>query len=110
MTVEELEALMAQSGETGETAPEGNNDKRQTWTRYAPIIGSGLASLSDLFSKPDYGSADLISGVDLGAESAGYAPIGNYLSYRPLDRDFYINKMNQQAAGYKKRIDEYLRW
>lgn len=104
MSVEELEALMAQSGETGETAPEGNNDKRQTWTRYAPIIGSGLASLSDLFSKPDYGSADLISGVDLGAEAAGYAPIGNYLSYRPLDRDFYINKMNQQAAATRRGL------
>ena len=104
MSVEELEALMAQLGETGETAPEGNNDKRQTWTRYAPIIGSGLASLSDLFSKPDYGSADMIGGVDLGAEAAGYAPIGNYLSYRPLDRDFYINKMNQQAAATRRGL------
>mgnify|MGYP007025127988 FL=1 len=104
MSVEELEALMAQSGGTDEIAPEGNNDKRQTWTRYAPIIGSGLASLSDLFSKPDYGSADLISGVDLGAEAAGYAPIGNYLSYRPLDRDFYINKMNQQAAATRRGL------
>lgn len=104
MSVEELEALMAQSGETGEIAPEGNNNKRQTWTRYAPIIGSGLASLSDLFSKPDYGSADMIGGVDLGAEAAGYAPIGNYLSYRPLDRDFYINKMNQQAAATRRGL------
>lgn len=104
MSVEELEALMAQSGETGKTAPEGNNSKRQTWTRYAPIIGSGLASLSDLFSKPDYGSADMIGGVDLGAEAAGYAPIGNYLSYRPLDRDFYINKMNKQAAATRRGL------
>jgi hypothetical protein len=78
--------------------------KRQTWTRYAPIIGSGLASLSDLFSKPDYGSADMIGGVDLGAEAVGYAPIGNYLSYRPLDRDFYINKMNQQAAATRRGL------
>lgn len=104
MTVEELEAMM--NGE----APEGdiNNGvgsrKRQTWTRYAPIIGSGLASLSDLFSKPDYDSADLISGVDLGAETAGYAPIGNYLAYKPLDRDFYINKMNQQAAATRRGL------
>lgn len=104
MSVEELEALIAQSGETGKIAPEGNNGNRQTWTRYAPIIGSGLASLSDLFSKPDYDSADLISGVDLGAEAAGYAPIGNYLSYRPLDRDFYINKMNQQAAATRRGL------
>lgn len=78
--------------------------KRQTWTRYAPIIGSGLASLSDLFSKPDYGSADIIGGVDLGAEAAGYAPIGNYLSYRPLDRDYYINKMSQQAAATRRAL------
>lgn len=104
MSVGELEALMAQSRETGEIAPEGNNDKRQTWTRYAPIIGSGLASLSDLFSRPDYGSADMIGGVGLGAEAAGYAPIGNYLSYRPLDRDFYINKMNQQAAATRRGL------
>lgn len=109
MTVEELEALMVKSGETqsretGKIAPEGNNDKRQTWTRYAPIMGSGLASLTDVFSKPDYGSADIVGGVDLGAEAAGYAPIGNYLSYRPLDRDFYINKMNQQAAATRRGL------
>lgn len=104
MSVEELEALMAQSRETGEIAPEGNNDKRQTWTRYAPIIGSGLASLSDLFSRPDYGSADMIGGVGLGAEAAGYVPIGNYLSYRPLDRDYYINKMSQQAAATRRAL------
>lgn len=103
MSAEELEALMAQYNEVPETAPEGNN-KRQTWTRYAPIIGSGLASLSDLFSRPDYSGADMISGVDLGAEAAGYAPIGNYLSYRPLDRDFYINKMNQQAAATRRGL------
>lgn len=103
MSAEELEALMAQYNEVPETAPEGNN-KRQTWTRYAPIIGSGLASLSDLFSGPDYSGADMISGVDLGAEAAGYAPIGNYLSYRPLDRDFYINKMNQQAAATRRGL------
>lgn len=104
MSAEELEALMVQYNEVPETAPEGNNDKRQTWTRYAPIVGSGLASLSDLFSRPDYSGADMISGVDLGAEAAGYAPIGNYLSYRPLDRDFYINKMNQQAAATRRGL------
>lgn len=104
MTVEELEAMMNGEAPEGNTDNGGGSRKRQTWTRYAPIIGSGLASLSDLFSKPDYDSADLISGVDLGAETAGYAPIGNYLSYRPLDRDFYINKMNQQAAATRRGL------
>ena len=104
MTVEELEAMMNGEAPEGNTDNGGGSRKRQTWTRYAPIIGSGLASLSDLFSKPDYDSADLISGVDLGAETAGYAPIGNYLAYKPLDRDFYINKMNQQAASTRRGL------
>lgn len=104
MTVEELKAMMNGEAPEGNTDNGGDSRKRQTWTRYAPIIGSGLASLSDLFSKPDYGSADLISGVDLGAETAGYAPIGNYLAYKPLDRDFYINKMNQQAAATRRGL------
>lgn len=104
MTVEELEAMMNGEAPEGNTDNGGGSRKRQTWTRYAPIIGSGLASLSDLFSKPDYDSADLISRVDLGAETAGYAPIGNYLAYKPLDRDFYINKMNQQAAATRRGL------
>lgn len=104
MTVEELEAMMNGEAPEGNINNGGGSRKRQTWTRYAPIIGSGLASLSDLFSKPDYDSADLISGVDLGAETAGYAPIGNYLAYKPLDRDFYINKMNQQAAATRRGL------
>lgn len=104
MTVEELEAMMNGEAPEGNIDNSGDSRKRQTWTRYAPIIGSGLASLSDLFSKPDYGSADLTSGVDLGTETAGYAPIGNYLAYKPLDRDFYINKMNQQAAATRRGL------
>lgn len=79
-------------------------DKRQTFTRYAPIIGSGVASLTDIFSEPEYEGADMISGVGLGAETVGYNPIGNYLSYKPLDRDFYINKMNQQAAATRRGL------
>lgn len=79
-------------------------DKRQTFTRYAPIIGSGVASLTDLFSSPDYDTADMISNTDLGAETVGYTPIGNYLSYNPLDRDYYINKLNQQAASTRRGI------
>lgn len=105
LTKEELNNFEKNRRDYMESLDEEEGDrKRQTWTRYAPIIGSGLASLSDLFSRPDYSGADLISGVDLGAEAVGYAPIGNYLSYRPLDRDFYINKMNQQAAATRRGL------
>ena len=105
MTREELDNFEKNRRDYMKSSDNGERGrKRQTWTRYAPIIGSGLASLSDLFSKPDYGSTDMIGRVDLGAEAAGYAPIGNYLSYRPLDRDYYINKMSQQAAATRRAL------
>lgn len=78
--------------------------KKQTFTRYAPIIGSGVASLTDIFNKPDYGDINTIGDVDLSAEIVGYTPVGNYLSYNPLDRDFYINKLNQQTAATRRGL------
>lgn len=81
-----------------------SRNPRQTWTRYAPIIGSGIGALTDLFSKPDYSGADMISGVDLTPSMAGYSPISSYLSYNPLDRDFYINKLNQQSAATRRAL------
>lgn len=78
--------------------------KRQTWSRYAPIIGSGVATISDLFSNPDYSGANMISDVDLSPSTVGFSPIGNYLSYNPLDRNFYINKLNQQASATRRGL------
>ena len=31
-------------------------------------------------------------------------PIGNYLSYNPFDRDFYINKLNQQSSATRRAL------
>lgn len=104
MTVEELEAMMNGEAPEGNTDNGGDSRKRQTWTRYAPIIGSGVASLTDMFNTPDYSDINTIGDVDLSAETVGYTPVGNYLSYNPLDRDFYINKLNQQTAATRRGL------
>ena len=78
--------------------------EKATWMRYAPVAGAGLAVLSDLFSKPDYSNADRIEAASQGIQGVEFKPIGNYLSYNPLDRDFYINKMNQQAAATRRAL------
>ena len=75
--------------------------------RYAPVVGAAIGLGQNLFSRPDYTSADAIFEA---ANQAGnytpieYTPIGNYLQYRPLDRNFYLNKLNAQAGAARRAI------
>lgn len=78
-----------------------------SWLRYAPVVGSGIGVLTDIFgltNKPDYTNADLIGGSVDNLTDIGFTPIGNYLTYRPLDRNYYINKLNAQAGATRRAI------
>ena len=78
-----------------------------TWLRYAPAVGAGLGVLTDaigLTNKPDYSNANLIGKVADNLTNIEYSPIGNYLTYRPLDRNYYINKLNSQAGATRRAI------
>lgn len=75
--------------------------------RYAPVIGSGLGIISDIAgwtNKPDYRDADLVGSVADNLTSVGFTPIGNYLTYRPLDRNYYLNKLGAQAGATRRAI------
>lgn len=75
--------------------------------RYAPVIGAAIGLGQNLFSRPDYTSADAILEAANQAGNytpIGYTPIGNYLQYRPFDRSFYLNKLNAQAGATRRAI------
>lgn len=75
--------------------------------RYAPVIGAAIGLGQNLFSKPDYKSANAILEAANQAGNyipVGYTPIGNYLQYRPFDRNFYLNKLNAQAGATRRAI------
>lgn len=75
--------------------------------RYAPVIGAAIGLGQNLFSRPDYTSADAIfEAADQAGNYTpiGYTPIGNYLQYRPFDRNFYLNKLNAQAGATRRAI------
>lgn len=78
--------------------------------RYAPALGFGTLALTDtlgLTNKPDYSNADALLNAVQGAGSyqpVRFKPIGNYLTYRPFDRDYYINKMNAEAGASRRMI------
>ena len=78
-----------------------------TYLRYAPVIGAAIGLGQNLFSRPDYTSADAILEAANQAGNytpIGYTPIGNYLQYRPFDRNFYLNKLNAQAGATRRAI------
>ena len=85
----------------------GDNNSKLTWLRYAPVVGAAIGLGQNLFSRPDYTSADTILEAANQAGNytpIGYTPIGNYLQYRPFDRNFYLNKLNAQAGATRRAI------
>lgn len=85
----------------------GNNNSKLTWLRYAPVAGAAIGLGQNLFSRPDYTSADTILEAANQAGNytpVGYTPIGNYLQYRPFDRNFYLSKLNAQAGATRRAI------
>lgn len=78
-----------------------------TWLRYAPAVGAGLGVLTDaigLTNKPDYDNADLVGNAVNNLTDVRFNPISNYLTYKPLDRNYYINKLNAQAGATRRAI------
>lgn len=84
-----------------------DNGLLPTWMRYAPIVGSAIGAASSLLSKPDESSADAI--LTAAREAGQYAPIsfnpiGDYITYNPFDRDYYINKLNAESGAARRAI------
>lgn len=107
-----LEVPLRTSSKTSENSKgkeEVEEDKGNplTWLRYAPVLGSAVGLGYDLFSKPDYSSADAV--LEAATDTGNYMPvqanpIGNYLAYRPFDRMFYINQLNANNAAGRRAI------
>jgi len=69
-----------------------NFDKGLPFLRYAPAIGSGVAAFTDMMgwtNKPDYSGINKISDTVNHMSPASYRPIGDYMTYKPLDRNYY---------------------
>lgn len=75
--------------------------------RYAPVVGAAIGVGHDIFSKPDYSSSDAILNAATELSNyppVGFNPLGDYLTYRPFDRDYYINKLNAQSGATKRAV------
>lgn len=90
------------------TSPEYK--KLHTWMRYAPVVGLGLGVLADSLgwtNKPDYGNADAILEATSGAGNylpVKASPIGNYLTYKPFDRNYFLNQLHSQQGATRRAL------
>ena len=98
-----------ESTTTEDTKPPIDLGRSNENLRYIPAIGLGLASLTDALgatNRPDYTEA---AQIDAATRSGSYmpvswSPIGNKLTYRPFDRDYYINKLNAEAGATRRAL------
>lgn len=75
--------------------------------RYAPVFQAGMGVLSDLFgltNTPDHSNSNMINRGLNNIQDVSYTPVSNYLKYTPLDKDFYINKLNSLAGSTRRGI------
>lgn len=78
-----------------------------TWLRYAPVIGSGVGVITDalgLTNAPDYSNANLIGNAVNNLREVTYNPLGNYLTYNPFDRDYYMNKLGAASGAARRAV------
>lgn len=101
-TSEEIDnAITRAAVEKGATT---GNKSNLSYLRFAPALMSGISAFTDLFSKPDYSAADIVDSINITPQSVSYNPLGTYLSYKPLDRMFYINQLNKNTAASRRAI------
>ena len=75
--------------------------------RYAPALGAGIGVFSDLMgwtNKPDYSNADMIAQSTRNLSNVEFNPLGNYMAYKPLDRNYYLNQLYGNAGATRRDI------
>ena len=73
--------------------------KRQTISRYAPIAANALGLI---MNNKDYTNADAIK--QFKPTQVGFDPIGDYMTYKPMDTDYRANQLGQQNAATRSAL------
>ena len=76
-----------------------------SWLRYAPVVGSGISALASLRDKPNYAGANAVGNAVADMSPITATPIGNKLRYTPLDREFYLNRLDASAGATRRAVN-----
>ena len=73
---------------------------------YTPIIANTALGVASMFQKPDYTNAELLERGARNIPNNTVSPtyLNDYLTYRPLDRNYYLNQLKGQAGATRSAI------
>lgn len=80
---------------------------RDTRLRYAPVVGSAMATLYGMLNRPDYSNADRIieAAYRMGTPiNIPVETIGDYRRRNPFDERYLVNMANQNRAAAARGI------
>lgn len=79
---------------------------KNTFSRYAPIVGSAIGAVQNVFQKPDYTNSDLILDAvnNLSRNKVSPTLLNEYLNYSPIDRSYYLNQLKAQSGATRRAL------
>ena len=98
-----LKTGLAKKSELPETTTSKNTNFN---TMYAPIIANTALGVASMFQKPDYTNAELLEREARNIPNNTVSPtyLNDYLTYRPLDRNYYLNQLKGQSGATRSAI------
>lgn len=86
-----------------EITPKHKNEKLRYAGLFGPLVGLGMQAMG--IGKPDYSRMDAAVEAANGAPAlASYKPIGNYLTYNPMDIWYEQNRMDANSRATDRAI------
>lgn len=74
--------------------------------RTMPVIGSAIGALASIFDKPDYSNIERAESAMYAVPKVAVQPIGQKLTYRPIDINYIANTLNNQSLGARRAAIE----
>lgn len=86
-----------------EIVPKHKNEKLRYAGLFGPLVGLGMQAMG--IGKPDYSRMDAAVEAASGSPAlASYKPIGNYLTYNPMDIWYEQNRMDANSRATDRAI------
>lgn len=90
----------------GEDPTKNTSNKWAQALRAVPAIGSGIGALVSMFDKPNYSNIERAENMYRQIPLVSPKPIGNRMSYTPMDINYLMTQIGNQNIGNRRAIIE----
>ena len=83
-----------------------NNSSAAQALRSLPVWGSAIGALASMFDTPDYSNIEKAERAMYAVPKVSAQPIGQRLTYRPVDINYIANTLNNNSLGARRAAIE----